>query len=455
MRADGAGVSGVTITFLRNLGSGSLPGSVVTGANGRWSQSGFETLTSYTANLNKVGFNFQPAAAVFSGPRSDLNFEGTTDPFVKSGKVTILLRNLDRGVSTEASVPGVTILFERVSGPGAVPASVTTDTNGHWTKSGFEGDTIYKATPKRGGMEFTPASAQFRYANPINDLKFEGQVSIFVVSGTISHSAGAKIGGTIIKFTRVSGTGAVPSPAETDANGKWSQKLEKGTVYQATPLIEGFTFTPPSSVSLSNTRSDINFEAHSILVAASGKVIRRDGNGLARVTITFAMTSGIGQVPFPVQTDASGNWSQSGFSRGSTYSALPTRNGFSFGANSLRILRIEDVTGELTVPQIVALLIYRASGRVTFSDLGGLPNVPIDLLDDSLKVIAATKTDSSGNWRSIELEEGKNFAVVANQRKPFAVFANQPLFFSPASYSFNGPRSNLNFVLPHPNFVVP
>src|SRR5438093_9215793 len=115
----------------------------------------------------------------------------------------------------------------------------------------------------------------------------------------------------------------------------------------------GFNFQPPAAV-FRSPRS-------------------RDGNGLAGVTITFAMTSGIGQVPFPVQTDASGNWNQGGFSHGSTYTALPTRNGFSFsGANSLRILRIEDVTDELTVPQIVALLIYRASGRVTFSDLGGL-----------------------------------------------------------------------------------
>jgi hypothetical protein len=437
VRADGTGVSGVTITFLRNLGRGSLPSSVVTGADGRWSQSGFETQTSYTANLNKVGFNFQPAAGVFNGPRSDLNFEGTTDPFVKSGKVTTSVSNIDSRSSSEVGVSGATISFARVSGPGRVPTAVTTDSSGHWTQSGFEGNTVYRASPIKQGFDFNPTSAEFRNVKPNRDLNFEGQFNFFFVSGTVSGFGGARVIGATMTFQRVSGAGAVPPPVQTDAQGKWNQRFEKGTSYQVTPKKEGFIFNPATSDGLGNARSDLNFDGHSVLVKVSGRLVSfRDNTPISNAILVFVRDAAnprqLGRPgPLQAQTKADGNWSQSGFSRGATYrvDSFPTDGHlYSF------LFRVEeDARDEITVPDVRVHLFYTVSGRVANSDGTGIAHVRIFFLDG--KVIDSVETNSSGNW-SQQLTDGETYQVRAF--KP-------GFHFSPAIYSFDGPRTNLIF----------
>lgn len=243
-RANGAGVGGVTITFGSEPGPGRdrAPGSVVTNADGRWSQSGFESGTTYTASASKPGFTFQPPTRVFSGARTDPSFDGTTDPFSFSGKVTTSVSNIGSRSSSEVGVSGATISFARVSGAGRVPTAVTTDSSGHWTQSGFEGDTVYRASPNKQGFDFNPTSAEFRDVKPIRDLNFEGQFNFFVVSGTVSGFGGARVNGATMTFQRVSGAGPVPLPVQTDAQGNWNQRLEKGTTYRVTPKKEGFIY---------------------------------------------------------------------------------------------------------------------------------------------------------------------------------------------------------------------
>lgn len=64
--------------------------------------------------------------------------------------------------------------------------------------------------------------------------------------------------------------------------------------------------------------------------AVSGRVVNGAGDGVGRVTITFARVTGNGELPAPVQTDDNGAWRQSGFEPGTTYRATPSGRRQSF-----------------------------------------------------------------------------------------------------------------------------
>jgi hypothetical protein len=451
-RANGAGVGGVTITFGSEPGPGrgGAPGSVVTNADGRWSQSGFESGTIYIASTSKPGFTFQPPTRVFSGGRTDLNFDGTTDPFSFSGKVTTSVSNIDSRSSSEVGVSGATISFARVSGPGRVPPAVTTDSSGHWTQSGFEGDTVYRASPIKQGFDFNPTSAEFRNVKPIRDLNFEGQFNFFVVSGTVSGFGGARVIGATMTFQRVSGAGAVPPPVQTDAQGNWNQRFEKGTSYQVTPKKEGFIFNPATSDGLGNARSDLNFDGHSVLVKVSGRVVRfRDNTPISSAILGFIQNDGVfgswaaavsytsgHPGPPQVQTDADGYWSQL-VSRNATYRVplhTPDFSIIDFGSFLFRVE--ENAPDEITVADIRVRLSYTVSGKVAYTNGTGIAHVTISFLDDRGREFDSTEANSSGNW-SKQFKDGATYQVKA---------AKAGFHFSPAIYSFDRPRTNLNFV---------
>src|SRR4029453_9449983 len=71
-------------------------------------------------------------------------------------------------------------------------------------------------------------------------------------------------------------------------------------------------------------------------LTASGHVRSPSGAPLAGVTLTFARIGG-GTAPAPVQTDAGGAWSQSGFVNGPgvSYTVTPSRAGLTFAPASL------------------------------------------------------------------------------------------------------------------------
>ncbi|HLG17030.1 MAG TPA: hypothetical protein VJH03_21380 [Blastocatellia bacterium] len=64
--------------------------------------------------------------------------------------------------------------------------------------------------------------------------------------------------------------------------------------------------------------------------AASGVVKTKKGIPVAGVTINLSAVSGSGAVPASVESDAAGNWRQTGFQDGTTYRASPKQNGYKF-----------------------------------------------------------------------------------------------------------------------------
>lgn len=75
--SSGAGLSGVSVTFSRISGTGTLPAAVMTDTNGNWSQSGFQAGTTYRGTPFKTDYTFSPAYLNFSGASTGLNFIGT------------------------------------------------------------------------------------------------------------------------------------------------------------------------------------------------------------------------------------------------------------------------------------------------------------------------------------------------------------------------------------------
>src|SRR5947199_7285995 len=68
----------------------------------------------------------------------------------------------------------------------------------------------------------------------------------FPVAGVVT-AGGMGLGGAMITFSRVLGSGALPSPVKTNDSGVWFQTgFEPGTTYTATVTLGTYAFNPPS-----------------------------------------------------------------------------------------------------------------------------------------------------------------------------------------------------------------
>ena len=69
-------------------------------------------------------------------------------------------------------------------------------------------------------------------------------VATFSVSGLVTSGSSALR--VPITFTRVSGTGTIPTSITVDSNVAWTQTgFQHGTLYRATPSLSGYSFSPP------------------------------------------------------------------------------------------------------------------------------------------------------------------------------------------------------------------
>ncbi|MBI2559745.1 MAG: hypothetical protein HYW14_01245, partial [Planctomycetes bacterium] len=78
--SDGTGIPGVTMSFTRVTGNGTRPSSVPTNGNGNWSQSGFQSGTTYRVTPSKLNYTFAPRYLPFDSTNSTgLDFTGSVD----------------------------------------------------------------------------------------------------------------------------------------------------------------------------------------------------------------------------------------------------------------------------------------------------------------------------------------------------------------------------------------
>lgn len=105
------------------------------------------------------------------------------------------------------------------------------------------------------------------------------------------------------------------------------------TGYYTLPATGQYVIRASSAMSQETGAYTLSLMGDVATYSISGKVTLSTGTGtaLSGVTMTFAKVSGTGTtVPSPVQTNASGVWSQAGFATGTTYKVTPTKAGCSF-----------------------------------------------------------------------------------------------------------------------------
>jgi hypothetical protein len=88
-----------------------------------------------------------------------------------------------------------------------------------------------------------------------------GVVPTFGAQGKVTTSdLSTGIAGVTMTFSRVSGSGTLPAPVTTLADGMWSQTgFRQGTTYRVTPSLKGYTFSPSASSNFSADTSGLNF----------------------------------------------------------------------------------------------------------------------------------------------------------------------------------------------------
>ncbi len=152
-------VNDVTISF-----SGGYS-SVTTNSNGYWSKDGLSG--SVVVTPSKSGWTFTPASTTVAGAKNDVNFIGTPPVPITYSVSGYVRNNSGNGLS------GVTISFTNGY------TSVTTNSNGYWSKDGLSGSVT--VTPYLSGYTFVPSSRNV--SGPTNDVNFTGTEN---VSGSMS-----------------------------------------------------------------------------------------------------------------------------------------------------------------------------------------------------------------------------------------------------------------------------
>ncbi len=378
------GIAGVTLGFSNGT-------TVTTGTDGSWSKSGLSGTVTVTPS--KSGYSFTPVSTQVTGTANNVNFTGTAAPttYAVSGKVIDANNNV---------ITGVTLGFSDGS-------SVTTGTDGSWSKSGLSGTVT--VTPSKSGYSFTPVSTQV--TGTANNVNFTGTAT-FTASGRVTDGNGNGIEGVTISFLHIA---ASFDSVTTDANGYW---VRDGLIPTVTvkPTKSGWHFDPESK-SLKGSSSAVNFQGDPFY-SVSGKVTDKKGKGIQGVWVNFSYISG------SAKTDAQGNWSKANLY--GTVKVTPEGEG-TFLPASINVTQARSDVNFTIVPAD-----YTVSGVVTDENGNGLKEVSIVF---SGGYSGFVHTDASGKWS----QTGLNGTVTITPQ-------GHALSFTPAKIDVISPDNNINFV---------
>ena len=331
------GIPDVEITFLRVAGRADVPvpAPVTSAADGSWQQRGFQVNSMYTAVASKPGLGFSPYSVTVR-PNVSSEFVGTSNVFSVVGRIE---------TAGGAAEPGATIRFDRITGSGAVPASVTTDGAGTFVQAGFDRGSRFRVTPGKRGVVFEPSNREVAFASgalPTVVANFQRRTNLVVV-GQVLTVAGAGLLSTVITFTRVRGNGAVPLPVTTTSNGEYrAAGLDSGTTYAVTGTRDGFGIEPAELRASSGGTVTLNLTAFPAFEVTGA--VRNTGSPVVDLLSLEDIISGAGPVagavvsferrdagpapPGAVITDADGTFHQRGFEVGGSFVARASAPGF-------------------------------------------------------------------------------------------------------------------------------
>ena len=281
------------------------------------------------------------------------------------------------------------------------------------------------------GHSLSAAIAHNLVAEPANinspspQLRFSvsGRVSIILrEEGVSGRPRVAGISVVRMTFTRVSGTGPVPSPVETDENGNWSQsgfvpfESVKGDsiaiLYRATPTKSGLAFNPPfitfKANKLLTPLPDLNFEARQDLVSASGKVTTQSGKPVPGVSVSVVPQGGQART---VTTDSQGEWRISLTDASSTLRATPLLELFRFTPAFRDFTKQSASQLDFKLPDTFGI-----GGALKSDQQGTAPPAPsatvsFELISGSGATPLSVRADASGNFRQNGFTTGCTYRI--------------------------------------------
>lgn len=419
----GNGIPGVTISFSNNLPS------VITSANGYWSQSGLSGNVSVSAYMN--GYSFYPPNISVSGPTSSVNF---TAYYSVSGSVYNQNGN---------PIPGVTISFSDSSIP-----PVITSSNGSWSQTGLSGQVII--TPSLSGYLFNPSN--FTVNGPENGLNFTGiplppntpsnptpyNGQTNVATNIVLTWTGGGVKGDTITYSIYFGTNPTPSLVQSGLTSTSYNPgtLSYGTTYywqiiatdenndsSSSGLIWSFT-TQPKPVNPPNTPSNPSpFNGQTNV--SINPTLSWTGGGPNGDTITYSIYFGTNPNSQLVQSGlTSTSYNPGTLSYGTTYYWQVVANDVNTG------LTTNGPIWSFTTQPKPAPVTYSVSGQITDINGNGIPGVTISFSGG----YSSVTTNSNGYWS----QSGLTGSVVVTP-------SLSGYTFSPSSITVTGANNNVNF----------
>ena len=488
------GLPGVTMTFARESGTGTVPLPVRTDAAGNWSQSGFLAGT-YRVTPSLTSYTYAPVLRTFSNASATLDFAATAVPCVPTpilvGQTVAGSLGATDCASDSAQRVGAfadQYTFQGVAGQQiAISMSSTAfDTflfiGGSYTipggGGGFlaainddSGGTLNSRIPANSGFLTLPGNGTFVIEATSFASGATGAYTLsvaspdgFSVSGRVT-SGGVGVPGVAMGFTSVAGTAPVPGAVKTDANGHWTQGgFRSDTTYRVVPVRPGFSFAPASR-DFGGAHGALDFRgcatvpiAFNQTVTVSGALAATDCLATQRPQsfadrYAFTVPAGGGQVAIAMSSTALDTYlylrtsggtlvAENDDSGGTRSARLPLNNGVLPLPAGNYVIEATSFAGGATGGYTLIVAspppnAFIASGRVT---AGGLPQggVTITFTGGDAGPPPPVVTDAAGFW-------SQTFAVSMAPYQATATRANFDYAPTPSA-PFVSAQSNVNFV---------
>ena len=240
---------------------------MTTDVNGVWSQTGFVNGIFYSATPSKPGRIFVPPALTFltSDEATALDFEATcpATPIAVGQTLSGTIAATDCRAADDPAVSADRYVFmgsalargdlDELHRVRHVPRALRARRHaaGHQRRQRWidelahPGRVRFFELPQSGQyiIEATPLAPGLTGAYTVNLTASTGGFEGF---GFVTSDGSTGVPGVTLTFSRVSGTGPLPGPTTTDADGDWSRAgFAFGTTYRVRASKAGLTFSPP------------------------------------------------------------------------------------------------------------------------------------------------------------------------------------------------------------------
>ena len=258
--------------------------------DGTYTLGGLTGSTTYTIGWRKAGLGFPTRTiSIISSNKINEDFTGsstlrTISGYVKNGSTPV------SGISLQRRTEGV---------PGSV--NVSTDAAGYYVFASVPPGQDYLIEPLTGASAYSPT--KITVSNLIADFSNQNfnYLPLYQINGYIKDPGYNVVAGVTVNLTGATTTSTTNSTWEGWFN---FMDLPEGLSYTITPVLGGFTFTPPAATvsSLSSNIAALDFTANTVY-AVSGFVRTSFGVPVSGATVNLT-----GSTTAAASTDTGGHY---------------------------------------------------------------------------------------------------------------------------------------------------